>query len=48
MSTHVRLVLFSLLSVWQDSLYEHNQKQRVLRLWGKRVTQVRFLCTVEL
>ena len=24
----------------QDSLYEHNQKQRVLRLWGKRVTQV--------
>ncbi|CAM9925773.1 unnamed protein product, partial [Ectocarpus sp. 4 AP-2014] len=23
----------------QDSLYEYNQKQRVLRLWGKRVTQ---------
>lgn len=30
--------------VWQDSLCEHNKKQRVLRLWGRRVTQVRALC----
>lgn len=26
----------------QANLYDYNQKQRVLRLWGKRVTQVSF------
>lgn len=29
----------------QDSLYEHNQKQRVLRLWGRNLTQVRAALT---
>lgn len=33
-------MLFFAVFVIQDSLYEYNQKQRVLRLWGKRVTQV--------
>lgn len=34
------MIVLWLFCVVQDSLYEYNQKQRVLRLWGKRVTQV--------